>query len=115
MKSNSLVLMLCKKFKEEIPHLEFKPIKGKVVESYTINEETFTLDTEVDAIEVISPSSKNTIVYIDNSKFVKVPAEFESEDFIKIYETIVKISGKSVKLHRGDLREGVIIEPKICI
>lgn len=113
-KSKSLVEMLCEKFNKEMPHLTFSKFEGNVSNVYEIDGENYTLESSVDVIRVDSVGN-TTVVYIDHGNFKGVPAHFNMEDFIKIYETVVRISGKAIGLYQGNKDEITIVSPKISL
>ena len=109
----SLTFMLAEKFNKELVNLTFKSIKGTIAEEFNIDGELYVVNSRIDALEVSNSDGGRYIVYVNDSHCHRIPKVFDLEDFITIYETISKISGKPVAIYQDRIEDAVIIAPEI--
>ena len=109
----SLTFMLAEKFNKELTNLTFESIKGTIAEEFYIGGELYVINSRIDALEVSNKDGGRYTVYINGSHCHKVPKIFNLDDFITIYETISKISGKTIALYQDRIEDAIIIEPAI--
>ena len=110
---NLLTFMLAEKFSKELTNLTFEPIKGTRSEEFNIDGELYVINSRIDALEVSNKDGGRYTVYVNDSHCHRIPKVFDLEDFITIYETISKISGKTVTVYQDRIEDAVIIEPAI--
>lgn len=110
---NSLTFMLAEKFNKELAHLTFESIKWTISEEFNIDGELYVVNSRIDALEVSNKDGGRYIVYVNDSHCHRIPKVFDLEDFITIYETISKISGKTVAVYQDRIEDAIIIAPAI--